>query len=505
MAAVPTGHYPTAAFSDATVSFSFWFTKLNCTGDVYEYMWSQTKNLRQNIMSPSNSNINVFMSCGGQFLNAAGLGNARAAFLRVNMMDSQGSLLNYDWVLHPAGADPILQQWFSVTLSIDGRGATTGAPSVRTFLDGVPVGEFGFHPTVALCHLNAAYPDPRTLNVALSGFDLGNANLYLGGRGIRMSDRHFKGSIAGTTIYDLALSTQQVKCGFAATRQSNGHTWIRTIPASHFGCTDPKATNYAPTARVQHGICHYPPVCWVKSPLATSGSSSKWVDAAQMVAARLPGSRRRQLQAAPGTRNCAVGSSVICRWSMTDDGFFVLPLPFSFRWFGANHSHLGVSANGFVVFGTLSSLTGTYMGRSSSNTLPIPNSALPNNAAFVLWTDLDPSSRAGGNGGQVFTWADADKLVVEWNTPHYSSRRSIGAPNANFQIVLHRATNSATFNYQQHSAKAAPVWAPIAVGVENARGDAGAAGRRGSVQMSFGDPVEPQPGSSVFWPGSCLM
>jgi hypothetical protein len=136
----------------------------------------------------------------------------------------------------------------------------------------------------------------------------------------------------------------------------------------------------------------------------------------------------------------------------------------------------------------------------SSTTRAIPNPTPPNNAAFVLWTDLDPSS-----GGLIFTWADADRLVVEWNSPHYSTQPSIGAPNANFQIVLHRATNNVTFNYQQHQTVSAPVWAPISVGVENAAGDGGSSGRGGSVQMAFGDPVAPEPGSSVLWPGSCVM
>lgn len=369
MAAVGTGNYPTVAFSDATVSFSFWFTKMDCSGEVYEYMWSQTKRPRVNIMSRSNSNINVFMSCGAnggrEFLDAAGVGNARAAFLRVNMIDSQGSLLNYDWVLHPSGANPILSQWFSVTLSIT-------PTSIQTFLDGAPVGKFGFHPTVALCHLNAAYPDPRTLNVALSGFDFGErsssepgANLFLGGRGDGMTDRHFRGAIAGTTIYDQALSRAQARCVFTANTRS-GH--IRQIPQHLFGCTDPKASNYNRNATVQSGSCTYPQPCWVKTPLmpSTGSASSKWIDAARLVGQTLRGSRRRQMQASmrPGTRQCASRSDVICRYTMADDGHFNLPLPFAFRWFGTDSTHIEVSANGFVVFTTNTTMSDQYMGRA---------------------------------------------------------------------------------------------------------------------------------------------
>merc|ERR1711968_75046 len=136
-----------------------------------------------------------------------------------------------------------------------------------------------------------------------------------------------------------------------------------------------------------------------------------------MVGQALPGSRRRQMQASTGMW-CAAGSTFICRWAVADDGHFNMALPFPFRWFGAIHTHIEVSANGFVVFTTNTSVSDRYMGTSSSRTRAIPNPRPPNNAAFVLWTDLDPSAA----GGIIFTWADNDRLVVEWNSPHYSTQ-----------------------------------------------------------------------------------
>ena len=130
----------------------------------------------------------------------------------------------------------------------------------------------------------------------------------------------------------------------------------------------------------------------------------------------------------------------------------------------------------------------------SAYTKNIPNTDQPNNAAFVLWTDLNPAHE-GITQASIFTWANATVAVVEWNTPHYQSQ--VGDVNAQFQLVLLKDSNSARFQYKDHERSRYPSWAPVSVGVEDASGTHG-------VEVSYADPDFPPAASAIHFSRQCL-
>lgn len=95
-----------------------------------------------------------------------------------------------------------------------------------------------------------------------------------------------------------------------------------------------------------------------------------------------------------------------------DDGYVILPLPFSFTYHGSAYTQMKVCTNGWLSFDVASTSS------AFSNTA-IPSTALPNLALYAFWDDLDLRTTGG-----VYYYHDApnSRYIVEYkDVPHYSS------------------------------------------------------------------------------------
>ena len=105
--------------------------------------------------------------------------------------------------------------------------------------------------------------------------------------------------------------------------------------------------------------------------------------------------------------------TAITTWTGTaDDGSVILPLPFTFTYYGANYTQIKVVTNGWQSFDVVSTST------SFSNTA-IPATALPNTALYPFWDDLDLRT-----AGSVYYKNDAvnNRFIVMYkDVPHYTS------------------------------------------------------------------------------------
>ena len=147
----------------------------------------------------------------------------------------------------------------------------------------------------------------------------------------------------------------------------------------------------------------------------------------------------------------------ITTWTGTDDdGHAIVPLPFSFPFYGAGYNQLKVVTNGWIGF-DVASTSNAY-----SNTA-IPATAEPNLAVYPWWDDLDL-----GDGGSVHYYDDAanSRFIVQYtNVPHYGTT----TPGLyTFQVILYPNGNM-LFQYldMQQTLNSATI------GIENAAGDDG--------------------------------
>jgi hypothetical protein len=142
---------------------------------------------------------------------------------------------------------------------------------------------------------------------------------------------------------------------------------------------------------------------------------------------------------------------------LIDDNGVVLPLGFTFNFFGNPKTTVGVASNGYLTFGT--SLT-------DFTNDPIPNTATPNDLIAPLWDDFNPAL-----GGEVyagtFGMAPNRAFVASWvGVPQFANSDS-----NTFQAILFENSGRISYRYLGFSP---PSFAgDITVGVENATGTAG--------------------------------
>jgi hypothetical protein len=117
--------------------------------------------------------------------------------------------------------------------------------------------------------------------------------------------------------------------------------------------------------------------------------------------------------------------TLITTWTGTDDdGNAVVPLPFSFPYYGTGYSQLKIVTNGWIGF-DVAATTNAF-----SNTA-IPAVAEPNLAVYPWWDDLDV-----GAGGSVHYYNDVanNRFIVQWTgVPHFGTT----TPGLyTFQVIL---------------------------------------------------------------------
>ncbi|MBS1519060.1 MAG: hypothetical protein JSS91_13315 [Bacteroidetes bacterium] len=125
----------------------------------------------------------------------------------------------------------------------------------------------------------------------------------------------------------------------------------------------------------------------------------------------------------------------IATWTngTADDGSVVLPLPFSFSYYGNNYSSLKVCTNGWMSFDVVS----TNVAYSNAS---IPSATEPNNDICPFWDDLDFRT-----SGQVLYYNDVanNRYIIEYkDAPHYST----GGPYT-FEVIIY-SDGRIFFQYQ---------------------------------------------------------
>ncbi|MEW6684709.1 MAG: T9SS type A sorting domain-containing protein [Candidatus Edwardsbacteria bacterium] len=91
-----------------------------------------------------------------------------------------------------------------------------------------------------------------------------------------------------------------------------------------------------------------------------------------------------------------------------DEGYFVKPLGFSFKYYGISYDTLFCSSNGYIAFRKSDVDTFAFIPT------PVLNLSRPNNSIFGFWTDLDGGGSSGGHGQAFFHTNNLDTGIVEF-------------------------------------------------------------------------------------------
>ncbi len=154
-----------------------------------------------------------------------------------------------------------------------------------------------------------------------------------------------------------------------------------------------------------------------------------------------------------------IGATVVSALNGDDEGVLV-PLGFSFPYFGQSYTHVMLNSNGVLVLGTSTTTLCTF---GCNNNVAFPSTNTPNPALAAFWDDLDLSA-----SGSVRTLTSPGQFAVEYvAVPRYVSPTS----NVTFQIKLN-AAGSITFHYG--SIVGTPTTFSASAGFENPTGTLGA-------------------------------
>ena len=99
-----------------------------------------------------------------------------------------------------------------------------------------------------------------------------------------------------------------------------------------------------------------------------------------------------------------------------------LDLPFTFKFYGVDHSEISICSNGWITLG--------YTGANSAYNNPIPFSYFPYNFVGAFWDDLSP-----GTSGEICHYYDETnhRLIVEW----YQVPLNTGTGTETFQVMFY--------------------------------------------------------------------
>ena len=169
--------------------------------------------------------------------------------------------------------------------------------------------------------------------------------------------------------------------------------------------------------------------------------------------------------------------------STSDDAGDIIPLPFTFNFYGLPQAAVGVASNGYLTFGP---------DVSDLSNDPIPSTLDPNDAIFPYWDDWSPN-QGGDVRTQTLGVAPNRRFIAQWtNVPHFG-----GTGPSTFQAVLFEGTDCVEFRYGPLSPNSPTV------GVENPDGTAGVAAPAPAglgVSFEFCPLLPPNPCAG---PGGC--
>ncbi len=118
-----------------------------------------------------------------------------------------------------------------------------------------------------------------------------------------------------------------------------------------------------------------------------------------------------------------------------DDCGYVVPLGFTFSFFGQDITEIGVASNGY-----LSTQAGNL---GSSGNGPIPGSGAPNSLIAPLWYDWNPAS-VGNVYYQTLGSAPNRRFVALWKEVAFYGTST---PTSTFEAILYEGTNKIEFRY----------------------------------------------------------
>jgi hypothetical protein len=145
-----------------------------------------------------------------------------------------------------------------------------------------------------------------------------------------------------------------------------------------------------------------------------------------------------------------------------DEGFYEVPLPFSFTFYKAAYTHVYVSINGYLSF---------IRGTSFYFNTALPTRSITG-AVFAFWDDLFVDS-TGSVRTQLLGTSPNQKFVIEWrNAKIWGDSRHF-----DFEIVLHE-NGVILLQYRNIAYDALEMGSSATVGVEDETGS-------GAVQFSY--------------------
>ena len=116
---------------DGTFSISLWMTKAECTGGIYEYLYSHHASTGDDMWETSS--VNLYLGC-----EEAGGGSSShdGSVVRYSVVDTAGNDAMFDFPLHEAGDfDSVTNVWVHVILGA----STTG---LKTWDDGMAIDDW---------------------------------------------------------------------------------------------------------------------------------------------------------------------------------------------------------------------------------------------------------------------------------------------------------------------------------------------------------------------------
>jgi hypothetical protein len=131
----------------------------------------------------------------------------------------------------------------------------------------------------------------------------------------------------------------------------------------------------------------------------------------------------------------AVPKNVVLRDSIKDDNITLVPVGFSFSFYGNSYDKVNVYSNGFITFGVADiSADGFYRGGV------IPSSGKPNNLIAFAWMDWSPQAVPDGIRYETRGTAPNRKFILQFtDVPEYHSTGRLTS-----QLVLSEGSNDIT-------------------------------------------------------------
>jgi hypothetical protein len=154
-----------------------------------------------------------------------------------------------------------------------------------------------------------------------------------------------------------------------------------------------------------------------------------------------------------------VGTPVTSWTGGTDDGSFSATLPWSFPFYGNSYTNFFFTTNGWLGFNSPST--------EYSNTA-IPSTAVPNNAIYVWWDDLQVTGTSGPATVYYYNDVANSRYIIQYyNIRHLSATTD----TLNFEVIL-KPNGEILMQYNRMVATPTNITSAT-IGIENANGTVG--------------------------------